>query len=68
MAKSWATKDAGQHTCDCGTVYDKTITRVPIRETDRIHCSVCAVEMDSWSSVFVPAYEPVATAAPIKIA
>ncbi len=68
MPAIWTTKPAGQYTCDCGAVYEKTMVRVPIRETDRIHCRVCADEMDSWSSVFVPSYELTQTPASVKVA
>ena len=59
MQDTWTTKPAGRHTCECGAVYEKSIVRKPLRETDRIYCGVCSAEMDSWSSVFVPTYQRV---------
>lgn len=66
MATTLITKRAGRFTCECGAVYEKTITRQPMRDSDRIFCDVCSVEMDSWHSTFVPSYELIGEAQPAQ--
>jgi hypothetical protein len=57
MVKTWDTEKAENFTCKCGAVYEKTISRFPMRDNDKATCDVCGEIMDSWNSTAVPSYK-----------
>ena len=67
MAMTSTTKRAGRFICDCGAVYEKTVNRQPMRDSDRVFCDVCSAEMDSWHSTYVPSYELVSSPEPAHL-
>lgn len=57
MVQTWKTSPSERTACDrCGSIYAKTVTRLPVRDSDYFDCRVCGERMDSWNGTHVPAY------------
>ncbi len=56
--KPWQTKPENDVACgQCGSVYEKTMQRFPMRDSDSFNCEVCGHRMDSWNSTSAPSYK-----------
>jgi ribosomal protein L37AE/L43A len=57
MVQTWKSGDAGEFECpNCGSMYRRTVRRLPARDEDQAECEVCGAIMDSWDSTEVPSY------------
>ncbi len=46
---TWETSDLGTEECgNCGSVYEVSVTKLPLRDEDSAHCVVCGNELRSW--------------------
>ncbi len=58
MVSTWKTEDQGLVSCEkCGSRYQRTVTRVPMRDSDYFDCDVCGHRMDAWNSTTFPTYK-----------
>lgn len=54
---TWSTTKAPNVTCPhCGSEYEVTIRRFPVRDEDSFDCEVCGEEMNSWNDTACPTY------------
>ena len=57
MVQTWKSGDTGEFECpNCGSMYQRTMGRLPARDEDQAECEVCGAIMDSWNSTEVPSY------------
>ena len=58
MVKTWQSEEQGEVVCkNCGTVYTKTIRRLPARDSDSFHCVKCGEVIESWNSTSAPEFK-----------
>ena len=58
MVKTWSSEGAGKESCsECSSVYEVTITRFPMRDSDYFNCEVCGHEMQRWNSTEAPSFK-----------
>jgi len=58
MARTWKSEPQGEVECEnCRSVYEKTMHRFPMRDSDSFNCEVCGHVMDSWNSTHAPSYK-----------
>ena len=57
MVQTWKSGDAGEFECsNCGSMYQRTVRKLPTSDEDQAECEVCGAIMDSWNSTEVPTY------------
>jgi predicted RNA-binding Zn-ribbon protein involved in translation (DUF1610 family) len=57
MVQTWKSGDTSEFDCpNCGSMYRRTVRRLPARDEDQAECEVCGAIMDSWNSTEVPSY------------
>lgn len=56
--KTWNTSNAGEEKCKkCGTIYNVTVTRLPVRDSDSFKCEKCGELINQWNSTHSYNYE-----------
>lgn len=45
----------------CGATYERTYTRVSMRDKDRYECGLCGAVLESWDGSSIPSFRLVAS-------
>ena len=56
MVATWKTEKTGEVACECGRVYERSVTRLPMRDKDSFKCP-CGHILESWNSTHAAHYE-----------
>lgn len=67
MGKTWTRESAGTKSCpNCNSVYEVTLQRFPMRDSDYFNCEVCGHEMDRWNATEAPSFNLIEKGQPPK--
>jgi len=42
--------------CECGAVYERTETKLTVRDNDSFDCRICGKELESWNGSRIPSF------------
>jgi transposase-like protein len=45
-----------QVTCKCGAIYERSTSKLPVRDKDSYECAVCGKTLESWNSSTIPEF------------